>query len=84
MAQASEIGLGLLSRASSFWKEGKERVQILQKVHVEHSTALSSTAAVLGVGRPKWTQAGAGGGGDDGEEWTDVRREESIFSDETS
>ncbi|KAG6830423.1 hypothetical protein H0H87_008171 [Tephrocybe sp. NHM501043] len=49
LAQASEIGLSVFSKASSFWKEGKERVQ---KAYVERAAPVvgSSTSN----GRPKW------------------------------
>ncbi|EJF62200.1 hypothetical protein BD309DRAFT_1008724 [Dichomitus squalens] len=63
IAQASEIGLSMFSRANAFWKEGKERVQ---RVYEERAAA----AAAAGAGssrqgsadssrnkaRPKWMQ----------------------------
>jgi hypothetical protein len=60
LAQASEIGVSVLSKASSFWKEGKERVQ-----KVYEGRGIASSSAV--TGRLKWMQDGAGGGEDDDE-----------------
>ncbi|CAA7269810.1 unnamed protein product [Cyclocybe aegerita] len=59
LAQASEIGLNMFSKASAFWKEGKDKVV---KVY-EERTAASSAAGIAGRppavrtdGRPKWMQ----------------------------
>ncbi|EAU92449.2 UBA domain-containing protein 7 [Coprinopsis cinerea okayama7 len=55
IAQASEIGLSVLSKASLFWKEGKEKVQ---KAYVEASGSVASGTRDT---RPKWMQdAGEG------------------------
>lgn len=53
LAQASELGLSMFSRANAFWKEGKERVQ---KVYEERQKASGSGASQPGNGRPKWMQ----------------------------
>jgi hypothetical protein len=60
LLQASEIGLSVLSRASAFWKEGKEKVV---KVMEERSGG-AGTSSGVGIedrgrgknvdGRPKW------------------------------
>ncbi|KAF8627930.1 hypothetical protein AX17_006085 [Amanita inopinata Kibby_2008] len=80
LAQASEIGLNMLSKASVFWREGKERVQ---KVYEERST---STGLVGGAkrpasgssGRPKWMKEGTGEGHEDG----DWKSPQETFKDE--
>ena len=59
LSQASEIGLSVLSRASAFWKEGKEKVV---KVMEERSGGVGSSGRGLEErgrgknvdGRPKW------------------------------
>ncbi|KAF9463679.1 hypothetical protein BDZ94DRAFT_1217783 [Collybia nuda] len=63
LLQASEIGLSVFNKASSFWKEGKERVQ---KAYEERaaSAAGSSTGENRGNGRPRWMQEPAGGDAD--------------------
>ncbi|KAL7282710.1 hypothetical protein ACG7TL_004184 [Trametes sanguinea] len=59
LAQASEIGLSMFSRANAFWKEGKERVQ---KVYEERAAAVAGSSRQAGAdparraGRPKWMQ----------------------------
>jgi len=50
LSQASEIGLSVFSKATAFWKEGKEKVA---KVY-EERTAESARGRV--DGRPKWMQ----------------------------
>jgi len=62
IAQASEIGLGMLNKASIFWREGKERIQ---KVYEERATgsnlALASKKPASQLsGRPKWMTDMAG------------------------
>ena len=69
LSQASEIGLSVLSRASAFWKEGKEKVV---KVMEERSSGVGTSSGV-GIeesgrwknvdgksrvmdGRPKWME----------------------------
>ena len=51
LSQASEIGLSVLSKASAFWKEGKERVV---KVYEERSVVAAGTQKEKLDGRPKW------------------------------
>ncbi len=51
LSQASEIGLTVLSKASAFWKEGKERVV---KVYEERSVVAAGTQKERLDGRPKW------------------------------
>ncbi|TFK24265.1 hypothetical protein FA15DRAFT_669704 [Coprinopsis marcescibilis] len=64
LAQASEIGLSVLSKASLFWKEGKEKVQ---KVYVEASNSGTTTPATGARDtRPKWMQEAASSSQDEG------------------
>ena len=63
IAQASEIGLGMLNKASIFWREGKERIQ---KVYEERATGSnlasgSKKPASHLSGRPKWMTDMEGG-----------------------
>ena len=68
LSQASEIGLSLLSRASAFWKEGKEKVKVM-----EDRSGGAGTSSGVGIeeggrrknvdgrprvmdGRPKWME----------------------------
>lgn len=60
LAQASEIGAGLLGRANAFWSKGKEKVQ---KVYEERaasagtgsgSTSRVSAKGKITDGRPRW------------------------------
>ena len=66
LAQASEIGLSVFSKASAFWKEGKEKVV---KAYEERSgdsgvaarvdtrgAGSTRTGAASNGGRPKWMQ----------------------------
>jgi hypothetical protein len=86
LAQASEIGLSVLSKASLFWKEGKGRVQ---KAYEERAVAAGSSSGGTKDGRPKWMQettARCVADDDDGDDrWRDQARDrgaESGFSDE--
>ncbi|KAH9899437.1 hypothetical protein C8Q73DRAFT_787321 [Cubamyces lactineus] len=61
LAQASEIGLTMFSRANAFWKEGKERVQ---RAYEERAAAAGSSRQATGPGvgrggKPKWMQDAA-------------------------
>ena len=79
LAQASEIGLSVLSKASLFWKEGRKVVaENVQKVVVDNVQKAAVEDDGIGVrrkgklkgqmnGRPKWMQE-EGGGHDDEEE----------------
>ena len=51
LAQATEIGTNLFSRANAFWKQGKEQ---MQKVYEEAS---KGSVAPPPDGRPKWMQS---------------------------
>jgi tetratricopeptide (TPR) repeat protein len=51
LAQATEIGSNLFSRANAFWKQGKEQ---MQKVYEEAS---KPSATPPSDGRPKWMQS---------------------------
>ncbi|KAI0068526.1 hypothetical protein BV25DRAFT_1791757 [Artomyces pyxidatus] len=55
LAQASEIGLSVFSRANAFWQEGKTKVQ---KAYEERAAASRSGSASSrpANGRPKWMQ----------------------------
>lgn len=53
ISQASEISQSVWSKASSFWKEGKEKVA---KAYEERTAATATPSD----GRPKWMQEGAG------------------------
>jgi tetratricopeptide (TPR) repeat protein len=50
LAQASEIGLSMFSKANSFWNQGKEAVQ---KAY-EESLKTTGTPSAPADGRPKW------------------------------
>ncbi|KAF8908069.1 hypothetical protein CPB84DRAFT_1822172 [Gymnopilus junonius] len=52
LAQASEIGLSMFSKASAFWKEGKEKVV---KAYEERNVDVRGQATP-GSRRPKWMQ----------------------------
>ncbi|CCM00469.1 uncharacterized protein FIBRA_02502 [Fibroporia radiculosa] len=52
IAQASEIGLTMFTRANAFWKEGKEKVQ---RVYEERSTSRTGEGSSRN-GRPRWMQ----------------------------
>ncbi|KAG6866605.1 hypothetical protein C0991_000715 [Blastosporella zonata] len=80
IAQASEIGLSVFSKASSFWKEGKERVQ---KAYVERAVPTAGTSSTPNnTGRPKW-MTDQTHGGEDEDPWKDGLREPGGgFSDE--
>lgn len=80
LSQASEIGLSVFNKASSFWKEGKERVQ---KAYVERAAASgTSTPAGVANGRPRWMQEpSAAAGTEDG--WTDGHKKSSFSDDVT-
>lgn len=54
IAQASEIGLSVLSKASLFWKEGKEKVQ---KAYEEANKSAANTTR---DSRPRWMQEASG------------------------
>jgi len=55
IAQASEIGLTVLNRASAFWKGGKEKVQKVYEEHAVTKTANDGPRPALS-GRPRWMQ----------------------------
>ncbi|KAJ3569382.1 hypothetical protein NP233_g5079 [Leucocoprinus birnbaumii] len=69
LAQASEIGRGMFTKASLFWKEKKEQVQKAVEEHRSSSAASGASGANVGrpgSGRPKWMQQPTGeGDGDD-------------------
>lgn len=72
LAQASEIGLSVLSKASSLWKEGRGRVQ---KVYEDRAAVSSVGPQSVRDGRPKWMQeTAARGDADDAQDddgWRD-------------
>jgi len=57
LAQASEIGLSVLNKASTFWKEKKIQVR---KAYVDRRAASPGPTIMGGVhsGRPRWMQEG--------------------------
>ncbi|KAF5360624.1 hypothetical protein D9756_004614 [Leucocoprinus leucothites] len=63
LAQASEIGRGVFTKASLFWKEKKEQVQKVVEEHRTSSAASGGSNSGRG-GKPKWMQQ-AGEGDDD-------------------
>ena len=79
IAQASEIGISMLNKASIFWREGKERVQ---KAYEERATGANP---VLGAkkpashlsGRPKWMSE-TGGEHDQ----SDTKAEQGTYRDD--
>lgn len=79
LAQASEIGLTMFNRASSFWKEGKERVQ---KAYEERQKASGSGGgAPTKNGRPKWMQEAEERDEDLEAEWR-AHKEKNTFKDD--
>ena len=80
IAQASEIGISMLNKASIFWREGKERVQ---KAYEERATGANPAlggkkpASHLS-GRPKWMTE-TGGEHDQ----SDIRAEQGTYRDDT-
>lgn len=80
IAQASEIGISMLNKASIFWREGKERVQ---KAYEERATganpALGAKKPASHLsGRPKWMSE-TGGEHDQSE----MRAEQGTYRDDT-
>ncbi|KXN83131.1 UBA domain-containing protein 7 [Leucoagaricus sp. SymC.cos] len=55
-AQASEIGRGVFTKASTFWKEKKEQVQKAYDEHRASSAASGVSGSGGRSGRPKWMQ----------------------------
>ena len=53
LAQASEIGLNVFSRANALWSQGKEKVQ---KAYEERVSANQTPAQQKQGGRPRWMQ----------------------------
>ena len=51
LAQASEIGLNMFSRANALWSQGKEKVQ---KVYEERVNTTQAAAQQKQGGRPRW------------------------------
>ncbi|PPQ67680.1 hypothetical protein CVT26_007407 [Gymnopilus dilepis] len=76
LAQASEIGLSMFSKASAFWKEGKEKVV---KAYEERSSEVKGQPAA-GPKRPKWMQD-AIHSGEDGERPRNGFKDEGGFQD---
>ncbi|KAG5722527.1 UBA domain-containing protein 7 [Termitomyces sp. T112] len=73
IAHASEIGMNIFSKASSFWQEGKERVQ---KVYVERAAGAEQSN-----GRPRWMTGQASRRNE--EPWQNALRDPGVqFSDE--
>ena len=60
ISQASEIGLSVLTKASAFWKEGKERVA---KAYEERAAGVVQKDK--GDGKPKWMEGPTFRDGDD-------------------
>jgi len=57
LAQASEIGMSVFSRANALWSQGKEKVQ---KVYEERvSVTQTTTTQQRLAGRPRWIQEAA-------------------------
>ncbi|KAG6826605.1 hypothetical protein H0H93_016362, partial [Arthromyces matolae] len=77
IAQASEIGMSMFSKASSFWKEGKERVQ---KAYVERANVVPASTS----GRPRWMTEQATQEDEGGDPWKETLRDSgSRFTDGT-
>ena len=53
LAQASEIGLNVFTRANALWSQGKEKVQ---KAYVERVNTTQTTTQPKQGGRPRWMQ----------------------------
>lgn len=53
LAQASEIGLNMFTRANALWSQGKEKVQ---KAYEERVNATQATTQSKQGGRPRWMQ----------------------------
>jgi len=63
LSQASEIGLSVLSKATAFWKEGKQKV--VQAYEERAAGASAGSSGPRTDGRPKWMQEDAPGFKDD-------------------
>lgn len=59
LAQASEIGMNMFTKANALWSQGKEKVQ---KVYEERTTATQATTQQKQSGRPRWMQDAADDG----------------------
>ncbi|KAG6890288.1 hypothetical protein C0995_009494 [Termitomyces sp. Mi166 len=68
LAHASEIGMNMFNKASSFWKEGKERVQ---KAYVEHAGVVGGSSNE----RPRWMMEQARHGDEDENSWQKTSRD---------
>jgi hypothetical protein len=71
LAQASEIGLSVLSRANAFWREGKERAR---GIYEERGGGVgggsgSGSGRGRGDGKPRWMQDGDNRGDGRDDEW---------------
>ncbi|TFK33258.1 hypothetical protein BDQ12DRAFT_658124 [Crucibulum laeve] len=74
LAQASEIGLSVFNKASSFWSQSKEKVQ---KAYEERANASASTSSLGQTkqqtnGRPKWMQEAIDRGEEEQDDWRDA------------
>jgi tetratricopeptide (TPR) repeat protein len=63
LAQASEIGLSVFTRANAFWSQGKEKVQ---RAYEERKAASGGSSNQVQNARPKWMQDGPIEQDDDG------------------
>lgn len=70
LAQASEIGLTMFTRANAFWKEGKEKAL---KVYEERAAASRQATPQTRNGRPRWMQDSPDGEAHDAD-WMDDAR----------
>ncbi|KII94524.1 hypothetical protein PLICRDRAFT_127526 [Plicaturopsis crispa FD-325 SS-3] len=77
LAQASEIGASVFSRANAFWNTGKERVV---KAYEERAAAESASKGKARDGRPRWMQEAVGS--DEEREEGGRRREKERFVDD--
>ena len=64
LAQASEIGMNVFSKANALWSQGKEKVQ---KAYVERVNVTQATTQQKESGRPRWMVEAGDGDGDNHE-----------------
>ncbi|KIM76584.1 hypothetical protein PILCRDRAFT_12638 [Piloderma croceum F 1598] len=87
LAQASEIGLSVLSRANAFWKEGKERARGIYEERGGGSASANTGGSGRGAngrvgdGRPRWMQDNVQDQGEDGWRSKENGREGAFVDD---
>lgn len=84
IAQASEIGMTMFTRANALWKQGREKVQ---QAYEEQRAARAGAGSAAsgssrGDGRPKWMQESRDRSVGHDDEWGEPRRPASFRDDD--